>query len=190
VLAAFTGTIFYTEAAPYTAPVKRYAAEFPRNTVPGPDGQGTARDGGTTSSTMSLNQTNITAVTFEFEFTDNYRFSSLSPAGVAFKVTSPNNVTAESTLRPGAGTFTTVTAAPVCVPPDSMVIVADGADEAARIAASGSPPSDNGTGDWTIEVTVTRAYVSPVHPVASSVSWTVRTKVETYALEVTEILNA
>lgn len=189
-LVAFTGTIFYTEAAPYTAPVKRYAAEFPRDTVPGPNGQGTATDGQTTSSTMNLNQTNITAVTFEFDFTDNYRFSSLSPAGVTFKVTSPNNVTAESNLRPGAGTFTTVTAAPVCVPPDSAAIVADGLDEATRQAASKFPPSENGTGDWTIEVTVTRAYVSPVHPVSSSISWSVRTRVETYALEVTEILNA
>jgi hypothetical protein len=189
VLVALTGTVFYTEAGPAAAQARRFSADFPVDVSGGPGAQGTARDSQTTNSTISLNQTNITAATFEFEFTDNYRLSTLSPAGATFRVSSPNNVSAESTLRPGAGTFTTLTVAPVCVPPDSAVISANGQSEATRLAASRYPASDNGTGDWTIEVTVTRSYATPVHPVSSSISWSVRTSIETYSLQVTEILN-
>ncbi len=188
-LVALTGTVFYTEAGPAAAQTGRFSADFPVAASTGPEAQGTASDGQTTSSTISLNQTNITAATFEFEFTDNYRLATLSPAGATFKVSSPNSVSAESTLRPGAGTFTTLTLAPVCVPPVSAVFAANGQSEATREAASKYPASDNGTGDWTIEVTVTRSYATPIHPVSSSISWSVRTSVDVYSLQVTEILN-
>jgi len=153
----------------------------------GPGGSGTAQDGQTTSAGINFNQTNITTVTFQFSFSDRYRFSTLSPAGVTFKVTSPGNISGESTLRPGQSTATSVTIREVCKAPDPEEYSAANQAEAAKAVSTRHPANENGTGDWTIEITVTREYMSPIHPVGS-IAWTASTRVDSYTLELSEKL--
>jgi hypothetical protein len=47
------------------------------------------------------------------------------------------------------------------------------------------PVNENGTGDWTVEVTVTRDYMTPVHP-TGSIAWTATSRLTTYQMELSE----
>ena len=184
---AFAGTVFYLEAAPSAPAMRSFSALFPTTMQNGPVTQGTAPDGATTAATVRLTQTNITAVRFQFTFTDNYPLTSLSPAGATFRVTTPEGVSKEANCLPGQSTSATVTLDPVGPMPESGLISAANPEEAGRQAAARYPASENGTGEWTIEVMVSRNYASPVHPVSSSISWTAACRVETYSLDIREL---
>jgi hypothetical protein len=187
VLLALTGGVFYSEAKPGGAGLPTWTAAFPTAISSGPGASGSAPDGATSSADLSFNQTNITMVTFQFSFTDVYRFSTISPAGATFKVTSPLGLTGESSLSPGQATATGITIRQVCSPPDGDQFGAATADDAARMCKTRYPASENGTGDWTVEITVTRDYMTPVHT-TGSIAWTATTKVTTYTLELSEKL--
>lgn len=187
VLVAITGTMFYADASKHTAAPNLWTAEFLVSGGPGPGGGGTAQDGQNSSANINFAQVNITTVTFQFQFTDNYRFSAVSPAGARFRVVSPTGLSGESTLNPGQDTATTITIRDVAGVPDASVFPASDRTEAARLALKKYPANENGTGDWTVEVTVTRDYLTPVHP-TGSIAWTATTRVEAYALEISERL--
>jgi hypothetical protein len=173
-----------------TAPALRtWSAGFPEEHVNGPGGAGSAPDGQTSTGSVNLNRTNITEAAFQFQFTDTYRFSTLSPAGATFKVTSPLGLTGEATLSPGQATAAIVTVPRVCDAPDPEEFNAKNDSEAARIVKARYPANENGTGDWTIEVTVTRDYRTPVHP-AGGIAWTVTTRLTVYSLDLRERLSA
>ncbi len=184
-LFAVTGGIFYKEAVGGSAGLQNWTLEFPVSLGNGPGGSGTATDGQTASATIAFDQVNITTVTFSFSFTDRYRFSTVSPAGATFTVISPLGATGESVLAPGQATATLITVSHVCDVPDQDELRAANLTDAARIAKTRYPANENGTGQWTIEITVTRDYMTPIHP-TGSIAWTVTTRVSTYALELSE----
>ena len=185
VLVALTGGALYKEAGPQGNGNRTWTAEFFVTPGTGPGGSGTAQDGQTTSASLNFERFNITEVTFQFSFTDNYRFATVSPAGATFKVTSPTGLSGESTLSPGQMTATSITIREITGVPDPMEFSAATQAEAARLAQVRYPASDNGTGEWTVDITVTRDYVGPVHPVGS-IAWTATTSLRTYTLELSE----
>jgi hypothetical protein len=189
VLLAVTGGVVYEEGRPGAAVLPSWAAEFPETQSGGPGGSGNAPDGGTVSANMNFNQTNITEVTFQFQFSDIYRFSTVSPAGATFKVTSPLGATGESTLSSGQNTATSITIRQICDAPDAEEFFAATEADAARLMGTRHPVNENGTGDWTVEVTVTRDYITPIHP-TGSIAWTASTRVSSYRLELSEKLSA
>ena len=188
VLVALTGGVLYTEAAPQGNGMKTFTAEFFVVPGSGPGGGGTAPDGATSSASIDFEQVNITEVTFQFSFTDNYRFATVSPAGATFRVTSPQGMVGESTLSPGQTTATSITIRDVTGVPDSLEFSAAAQAEAAKVAHTRYPANENGTGTWTIDITVTRDYMTQVHP-TGSIAWTATSRLETYTLELSEKLS-
>lgn len=189
VLLAVTGGVVYEEGRPGGAAMPAWTAEFPEAQSGGPGGSGTSPDGQTSSASINFNMTNITEVTFQFQFSDMYRFATVSPAGATFKVTSPLGAMGESTLSPGQATATSITIRQVCDAPDAEEFLAAGEADAARICKTKYPVNENGTGDWTVEITVTRDYITPIHP-TGSIAWTATTRVSSYRLELSEKLSA
>ncbi len=187
-LLAGAGGAQYMGAVGHGPAVPTWTAEFPVAAFGGPGGSGTAQDGQPATATISFNQTNITRVTFLFTFTDLYRFALLSPAGANFKVTSPLDVSAEASVTPGQSTTATITVREVCRVPGALDFPAPTSDDAVRVMLAANPPNSNGTGDWTVEVTVSRDYLTPAHG-TGSISWTAVTRVESYALELSEKLS-
>jgi hypothetical protein len=185
VLLATTGGVVYTGAQPGAAVRPTWTAEFPVAHSGGPGGSGNAPDGQTASATINFNQTNITEVTFNFQFVDNYRFSTISPAAVTFRVTSPLGDAMESSLSAGRATATSITIRDVASVPDEEEFLAATEADAARMMAVRHPVNENGTGDWTVEVTVTRDYMTPVHP-TGSIAWTATSRLTTYQMELSE----
>jgi len=188
VLLAFTGGAFYKEVGPGGNGLRTWSAEFPATLHAGAGGSGTATDGQTSGGSVNFGDVNVTTVTFLFTWTDNYRFATVSPAGATFKVTSPLGETGESIVTPGQATATSITIREVCNVPDPEDFKAATEADAARMAKTRYPANENGTGDWTIEITVTRDYMTPIHP-TGSIAWTATTKVTTYMLELTERLS-
>jgi hypothetical protein len=166
-----------------------YTVQFPRSLVNGPVQESITNDGDTGMSMISLNQTNMTAVGFTFTFTDNYRLSGVSPAGAEITITSPLGESKSASCRPGDVTCAVLWFRPLCTPPDNTTLMAWNLTEAQKKSRNRYPEMMNGTGDWTVEVTATREYMTPVHPVASSITWSVKSKVECYRLEVSEMYN-
>jgi len=185
VLLASTGGVFYTEAKPGGDGLRTWTVEFPVSLHGGEGGSGTAADGQTSGGSVNMVDVNITTVTFQFTWTDNYRFATVSPAGAAFKVTSPLGITGESVVSPGSATATSITIQRVCGVPDPEDFRAATEADAARIAKTMYPANENGTGEWTIEILVTRDYMTPIHP-TGSIAWTVTTRISTYTLELAE----
>lgn len=188
VLVALTGGVLYTEAAPQGTGRRTWTAEFLVSAGSGPVASGTAPDGATSSGTINFEQFNITEVTFQFSFTDNYRFATVSPAGATFKVTSPTGLFGESTLSPGQTTATSITIREVTGVPDGTEFIAATQAEAANLTRTRYPANENGTGIWTIDVTVTRDYMTPIHA-GGSIAWTASSRVETYTLDLSEKLS-
>jgi len=188
VFIAVVGMSLYTEPVRDVPRAKRYLVEFPKSTMTGASGQGDTPDGSSGTATVSLNQTNITSVVFMFSFTDNYRLSSISPAGASVKITSPDGAEQTANLPASGPTSAALTFKEVCPLPQEATITAMTLNEAQKKAQSKFPTTENGTGDWTVEVTAARTYKSPVHS-SGSISWTVSSRVESYHAEVSEYLR-
>jgi hypothetical protein len=179
--------MFYVEAPVSGPTVRTFSAAFPREQISGPSSRGDAQDGQTASATVELNMTNLTSAAFAFTFIDNYRFAALSPAGATFRVTSPEGNSSEAVCQPGGSYSAAVQFSPINLPPEEMILVAGDENAAQKAAGAKNPACETGVGQWTIEITVQRAYASPVHPLGGSISWSLTTRVECYSLEVTEL---
>jgi len=179
--------MFYVEPPVLGPTVRTFSAAFPREQSTGPAAHGDAQDGQPASASVELNRTNLTSAAFSFTFIDNYRFAALSPAGATFRVTSPEGNSSETVLPPGGSTSATVQFATINLPPEEMILVAGDENEARKMAAAKFPACETGSGEWTVEITVQRAYVTPVHPPGGSISWSLTTRVGFYSLQVTEL---
>lgn len=174
--------------APALGPqVRQFSVAFPHATSVGPVANGDAPDGQASSATVELNRTNLTKVSFSFTFTDNYQLAAISPAGATFRVTSPEGNTSEAKCPPGGSTRCTLVVAGMNLPPDGMIFTAEDQQAAQRTAAARYPATTNGSGQWTLEIVPERAYVSPIHPVRSSITWSMTSKAESYSMEVAEL---
>jgi len=181
------GGMFYVEAPVQGPEVRTFSATFPREQTFGPSAHGDTQDTQAGSATVMLNRTNLTSVAFMFTFVDNYRFAAKSPAGATFRVTSPDGNGSEAVCQPGASSSATVSFAAINLPPEEMLFIAGSEAEAQKVAAAHNPACETGSGEWTVEVTVQRNYVTPVHPVGGSISWSLTTRVEWYSLQVSEL---
>lgn|GEM_PF-2401628 len=188
VLLAVTGGALYAEGPAQGAGKSVWNVEFLADSGPGPEGSGNAQDGETTTARLSFERANITAAEFHFSFVDTYRFAAFSPAGVAFRVTSPGGTTSEQAIQPGAPTTTTITFLQLCTVPGETTVSADTQAEAASKALALHPANENGTGEWTVEITVTRDTLLPL-PGAGGIAWTARTRLDGYFMEVSERLE-
>lgn len=188
VLLAVSGGILYAEGPPHGTGTRVWVVEFLPESTPGPEDSGDAADGQTTTVHLDFERQNITGVVFQFSFTDNYRFATLTPAGATFKVTSPAGVSSEQTVQPGQNTATTVRFLQLCTIPGQATVTARDLDEATERALSQHPPNENGTGEWTVEITVFRDYISPIHG-SGDITWTAKTRADGYVMEVSERLQ-
>lgn len=178
--------MLYVEAPALGPQIRQFSVAFPHATAVGPVARGDAPDGQTSTATVEVNRTNLTTVSFSFMFTDNYQLSALSPAGATFRVTSPEGNTSEGKCSPGVTTCTVVVA-DINLPPDGAIFAAEDQQAAQTTAAHRYPATTNGSGQWTLEITPQRAYVSPIHPIRSSISWSMTSKAESYSIEVAEL---
>jgi hypothetical protein len=179
--------MLYVEA-PVTGPtIRTFSASFPRDQTNGPPAHGSTADTQVGSASVAINMTNITSAAFAFTFVDDYRFAAVSPAGATFRVTSPEGNSSEVVCPPGGSLSGTVQFPVINLPPEEMVFIADSEADALKTAAAKNPACEAGSGDWTVEITIQRAYVSPVHPVGGSISWSLTTRVERYSLQVAEM---
>lgn len=184
---AIVGMTMYREPIREVPKQEGYTVHFPRVLVNGPAQETVTQDGETGTSILSLNQTNITAVGFTFTFTDNYKLSGVSPAGAEITITSPLGEAKSAICRPGDVTSAAFWFRPLCTPPDNTTIAAWNQTDAQKKSRNRYPEMMNGTGDWTVDVKVTREYMTPVHPVVGSITWSVKSRVESFRLEVSEM---
>ena len=184
-LAALSGFAIYTEVPAGGPGLRTFLVSFPLSEAAGPEDSGEASDGQTAQTTLTVNQSNITRITFQFQFRDMYRFSFVSPAGATFRVTSPEGVAREASCAPGGTTQASIEFLAVNERPDEATLAAASLKDAQKKASARYPPGLNGTGDWTIEVTATRDYLLPIHG-QGGISWSLTTRLESYAANVEE----
>ncbi|PKK86499.1 MAG: hypothetical protein CVT48_00755 [Thermoplasmata archaeon HGW-Thermoplasmata-1] len=172
---ALAGIMYYEnstfEGTPYENPADAYAITWKEASGSMADETKTGADGTATAVTRAIEVRNLKSVTFELSWTDDESAMSGSDE-LVIKVTAPSGATA--TYTPGqsaSGTSSPLTVtANLNEMPENVILEAE--SEADAKAKAGG---DNGSGIWTIEVTVNVNSALPMLPIDTGNDWTLKT---------------
>ena len=155
---------------------KTYHASFPTAKGSVTDSGSTA-DGGTGSSTLTIEDVNLTGGTLRISWTDNQpRFR--PSASVSVDVQGPQD---QAGSGQGSSGSISIDLGPFSTAPNETDIEALTIEDATKDAFENNPATTTGTGDWTITLTVTRSgFAGPFRQ--GSVDWTMTIEYENYSL--------